>query len=95
LFVAQSCGEPVPTSPDCALAGFDAPEFAFHISNRYRKLSSIVAALAAVVARSEADIANLAATGEWKKQSADRSLRPWTDDFSNVLAVMWRMAGTK
>jgi SAM-dependent methyltransferase len=53
--------------------------------------NSIVAA----VARSEADIAKLAATGEWKKQTADRSLRPWTDDFSNVLAAMWRMTSTK
>lgn len=98
---------------------------AFHISNRYLELSSVVAALAAerglvsyvrrdqsvtqedfernmhakslvaVVARSDGDVANLAATGEWKKQTADPSLRPWTDDFSNVLAAMWRMTGTK
>ena len=44
---------------------------------------------------SDQDVANLAATGEWKKQSADPSLRPWTDDFSNVLAAMWRRAGAK
>jgi hypothetical protein len=57
--------------------------------------SMLANSLVAVVARSEADIANLVATGEWKKQVADPSLRPWTDDFSNVLAAMWRMAGTK
>jgi len=58
---------------------------------RHMYTSSLVVA----VARSDADVANLAATGEWKKQSADPSLRPWTDDFSNVLAAMWRMAGAK
>jgi spermidine synthase len=98
---------------------------AFHISNRYLELSSVVAALAAerglvsyarrdrsvtpkdfernmyatslvaVVARSDSDVANLAVTGEWKKQAADRSLRPWTDDFSNVLAAIWRMTAAK
>ena len=58
---------------------------------RHMYTSSLVVA----VARSDADVAKLAATSEWKKQSADPSLRPWTDDFSNVLAAMWRMAGAK
>ena len=51
--------------------------------------------LVAVVARSEADVAGLARTGEWQKLDADPALRPWTDDFSNVLAAMWRMSAAK
>jgi hypothetical protein len=47
--------------------------------------------LVALVARGEADVASLVAAGEWSKQTADRASRPWTDDFSNVLAAMWRM----
>jgi hypothetical protein len=49
--------------------------------------------LVAIVARNERDLANL--RGGWMRQSADPALRPWTDDFSNVLAAMWRMLATK
>jgi hypothetical protein len=31
----------------------------------------------------------------WERQKADPLLRAWTDDFSNVLAAMVRMAGAK
>ncbi len=51
--------------------------------------------LVAVVARSEADAAVLARTGQWQRLNAEPGLRPWTDDFSNVLAAMWRMSAAK
>ena len=56
---------------------------------RSMKASSLVAA----VARNDGDLAGL--RSGWIKQNADPSLRVWTDDFSNVLAAMWRMTGTK
>ena len=98
---------------------------AFHISNRYLELASVIAevaathglttivkadravqkdengptryasSLVAVVARSDRDIARLAARPGWKTQAADGAVRPWTDDFSNILAAMWRMQAAK
>ncbi len=56
---------------------------------RSMKMSSLVAA----VARSDGDVANL--PPGWVKRKADPSLRAWTDDFSNVLAAMVRMAGAR
>ncbi len=53
------------------------------------KTSSIVA----VVARHDGDLAGLGSG--WIRQNGDPSVRVWTDDFSNVLAAMWRMAGTR
>jgi spermidine synthase len=53
--------------------------------------SSIVA----VVAREEGDLAPLNAGGTWVRQTPDASVRAWTDDFSNVLAAMWRMPQTQ
>jgi SAM-dependent methyltransferase len=94
---------------------------AFHISNRYLELASVIAevgaahglktivrrddsvtedehrrtmyagSLVAVVARSEADTARLAARPGWRPQVADGSVRPWTDDYSNILAAIWRL----
>jgi len=94
---------------------------AFHISNRYLELASVIAevgaahglktivkldnsvtkeehsrtmyaaSLVAVVARSEADIAKLSASPDWRRQVADGSVRPWTDDYSNILAAIWRL----
>ena len=93
---------------------------AFHISNRYLELASVVAevaathglttivkadraeqkdengqtryasSLVAVVARSQADIAGLAARPGWRPQVPDGAVRPWTDDYSNVLGAVWR-----
>jgi predicted O-methyltransferase YrrM len=94
---------------------------AFHISNRYLELASVIAevgathglttivrrddsvsaderertryerSLVAVVARNEADIARLSARPGWRVQPADGQLRPWTDDYSNILAAIWRL----
>ncbi len=94
---------------------------AFHISNRYLELESVIAevaatrglvtlvkrddsvtgeehgatmyagSLVAVVARSEADLQALAAKPGWRKRVADGKTRPWTDDFSNILAAIWRL----
>jgi spermidine synthase len=98
---------------------------AFHISNRYLELASVVAevgathglttivrrddsvtadeeklrryasSLVAVVARSEGDIARLSARPGWRRQVADGSVRPWTDDYSNILAAIWRLKTAK
>jgi hypothetical protein len=48
-----------------------------------------------VVARHDGDLADLRTANGWNRQAADPSVRPWTDDFSNVLAAMWRMKGTE
>ena len=94
---------------------------AFHISNRYMELGSVVSAdaaskglvaylkrdrsvtvadfkrnmyassLVAVVARKDQDLAALSGEGGWIRQSAPAGVRPWTDDYSNILAAMWRM----
>lgn len=94
---------------------------AFHISNRYLELASVIAevgtthglttivrrdnsvtadetrqnmyagSLVAVVARSQSDIAKLAARPDWRMQAADGLVRPWTDDYSNILAAIWRL----
>jgi hypothetical protein len=94
---------------------------AFHISNRYLELASVIAevgathglitivrrdnsvtadehrrnlyagSLVAVVARSGGDVAMLSARPGWRPQAADGSVRPWTDDYSNILAAIWRL----
>jgi hypothetical protein len=103
----------------------DGGAIAFHISNRYLELASVIAAVAAphglvtivkrdnmvtteehsrtmyagsqvaVVARSEDDIARLAARPGWRPQVADGSVRAWTDDYSNILAAIWRLQTAK
>lgn len=94
---------------------------AFHISNRYLELASVIAevgathglttivrrddsvtaeerertryerSLVAVVARNGTDIARVLARPGWRIQPADGTVRPWTDDFSNILAAIWRL----
>lgn len=53
------------------------------------KASSIVA----VVARNDRDLANF--RSGWERQKAHPPVGAWTDDFSNVLAAMVRMAGSQ
>lgn len=55
---------------------------------RTMKSSSLVA----VIVRDKRDLANL--RDGWTHR-VDPAVRPWTDDFSNVLAAMWRMSDTK
>jgi hypothetical protein len=94
---------------------------AFHISNRYLELESVIAevaathglvtiakrdnsvtddehratmyagSLVAVVGRSEADLAALSAKPGWRRRVPDGRTTPWTDDFSNILAAIWRL----
>jgi hypothetical protein len=94
---------------------------AFHISNRYVELASVITAgaaarglvayvkrdaavteadfrrnmhansLVAVVARRESDLAALRDRGGWARPVADAKIAPWTDDYANVLAAIWRM----
>ncbi len=94
---------------------------AFHISNRYLELASVIAevaashglttivrdddalssedaqremysrSLVAVVARSADDLSNLSKRPGWRVQSADGRVRPWTDDYANILAAIWRL----
>jgi len=40
-----------------------------------------------ILAKKEADFGALAANNSWKKLDRRPSVRPWTDDFSNILAV--------
>ncbi len=46
--------------------------------------------LVAVVARSQSDFERLAARPGWRTQAANGAVRPWTDDYSNILAAIWR-----
>jgi spermidine synthase len=41
-----------------------------------------------VLARREADVAFLGAAPLWTEDGSSRVVRPWTDDFSNILGVM-------
>jgi hypothetical protein len=47
--------------------------------------------LMAVMARHEEDVAALVAGGGWTRLRADGSVRPWTDDYSDILSAIWRM----
>ncbi len=99
----------------------DGGVIAFHVSNRYLELASVVAEVAATqglatyqkrdtaitkadlkqtmyaaslvvaVARREEDLAALRTRSGWTKYQAAESVRPWTDDYSNVLSALWRM----
>ncbi|HVX99493.1 MAG TPA: fused MFS/spermidine synthase [Pseudorhodoplanes sp.] len=94
---------------------------AFHISNRYLELASVVREVAAlhglsvflnqdtkataneflekmhtnsliaVLARRESDVSVLTSRNGWRKLVADGSVRPWTDDYSDILSAIWRM----
>ena len=45
--------------------------------------------IVAVIARSEKDIARLSKENGWVRHKP--SVRPWTDDYSNILSSIWRM----
>jgi hypothetical protein len=47
--------------------------------------------LVAVVARRDEDVAALLAQGGWEKAVADGSVAPWSDDYANILAAIWRL----
>jgi hypothetical protein len=47
--------------------------------------------LVAVAARRPADIAALAARPDWRAQSPLSAAQTWTDDYSNILAAIWRL----
>jgi hypothetical protein len=47
--------------------------------------------LVAVVARRDQDLAGLRAQGGWEKAAADGSVAPWSDDYANILAAIWRL----
>lgn len=51
--------------------------------------------LVAVVARREEDLAPLRDLPGWGRLQRDPSVAAWTDDYSNVLAAMWRMRRSK
>jgi hypothetical protein len=47
--------------------------------------------LVAVLARHDADVASLVMEPGWIRLEATGSVRPWTDDYSNILSAIWRM----
>jgi len=47
--------------------------------------------LVAVVARSADDLSKLSVRPGWRIQPASGSVRPWTDDYSNIIAAIWRL----
>jgi hypothetical protein len=49
-----------------------------------------------VVARNASDIGQLASQSSWRLLVPNAGTRPWTDDYSNVLAAIWyRYVGAK
>lgn len=61
------------------------------ISDEALKKSFSAGSLVAVVARSGADLQSFNSRAKWSLQRPDGSVRPWTDDFSNILAAIWRL----
>ena len=61
------------------------------ISDEALKKSFSAGSLVAVVARSGADLESFKSRAKWSLQRPDGSVRPWTDDFSNILAAIWRL----
>ncbi len=49
----------------------------------------------AVVARRESDLAALMGHDGWLRRGADASVRPWTDDYSDIFSAVWRKTKTK
>jgi hypothetical protein len=49
----------------------------------------------AVVARRDEDLAALHAQGGWEKATAEGSVAPWSDDYANILAAIWRLLRPK
>lgn len=47
--------------------------------------------LVAVVARSADDLSKLSVRPGWRIQPVSGSVRPWTDDYSNIIAAIWRL----
>jgi hypothetical protein len=65
------------------------------VSEDEHRQTMYAGSLVAVVARDPADIAKLAARPGWRPQHADGSVRVWTDDYSNILAAIWRLQSGK
>src|SRR5581483_6860569 len=59
--------------------------------SRTMRASSLVVA----VARREDDLAALGKSSGWKKYHPEQSVRPWTDDYSNIVSAFWRMQGIR
>ena len=47
-------------------------------------------ATVALVARNDADLGPVPADAHWTKLKADPAVRVWTDDYSNIVQVIWR-----
>jgi spermidine synthase len=47
--------------------------------------------LVVVVAKSDADLASFASRAKWQLQQPNGAVRAWTDDYSNILAAIWRL----
>jgi len=47
-------------------------------------------AIVAVIARDPGHVGALATTEGWARQEADPKVAPWTDDYANIIAAIWR-----
>ena len=61
------------------------------IAQEQLRTSLSAGSLVAVVARSQADLASFASRAKWQLQQPNGTIRPWTDDYSNILAAIWRL----
>jgi hypothetical protein len=65
------------------------------ISEEEHRKNLLARPLVVVAARSQADLASFVSRGNWRPQRPDGTVRPWTDDYSNILAAIWRLQTAK
>ncbi len=53
--------------------------------NRFDE-SSIVA----IIARDKSDLGKIASEGVWREVPVEKAIKPWTDDYSNIMAAIYR-----
>jgi hypothetical protein len=61
------------------------------ISDEDHRKNLLARPLVVVAARSQDDLANFTSRGNWRPKQPDGTVRPWTDDYSNILAAIWRL----
>jgi len=48
------------------------------------------ASMVAVLARKDADLGRISRDGVWRKVPVDAAIKPWTDDYANILSAIYR-----
>ncbi len=48
------------------------------------------ASMVAVLARNKADLGEISTAGVWRNEPVDATIKPWTDDYANILSAIYR-----